>query len=194
MFRLGTRPDSMRMSAPPVFNTSNFSPEMVEMELGTSLTFSARRSAVTVTACRTPVCGATAVSAGAVWATAKAMGHSSAMPTMSGVGEKRVGPERALFCMGLAFLNSWSGNCRMTQAICAPLSQGVGPALQPYRGTTLASCISWLQSLSCPGPRSTRGMSDRNGLSKPSATAPAARSATRPLSTPTVGLAKVPPM
>ena len=51
MFRLGTRPDSMRRSWPPVFSASSRSLLSTLIELGTFCTFSTRRSAVTVTVC-----------------------------------------------------------------------------------------------------------------------------------------------
>src|SRR2546422_3377588 len=54
MFRLGTRADSTRTSSPLEFSTSSCSPPIVNTEIGTSLMFSARRSAVTVTVCSLP--------------------------------------------------------------------------------------------------------------------------------------------
>ncbi len=63
------------MSWPPEVSTSSFSPDSVETELGTSLTFSARRSAVTVTVCSTP--GALAAGAAGLAVCAQAAGTAS---------------------------------------------------------------------------------------------------------------------
>ena len=54
MFRLGTRPASMRTSWPLELMMSSFSPESEYTELGTSLMSSTRRSAVTVTVPKVP--------------------------------------------------------------------------------------------------------------------------------------------
>ena len=59
-------------------------------------------------------------------------------------------------------------------------------------GTALPSRTSCPQSLSFPGPASISGIRARNGFTMPSASAPSARAATRPLSTDTSGLAKLP--
>ena len=51
MFRLGTRPESMRTSWPLVLSTSSSSAGSTLIELGTCCAFSTRRSAVTLIVC-----------------------------------------------------------------------------------------------------------------------------------------------
>ncbi len=96
MFRLGTRPDSARMSSPPELSTSSASPPIVLTEIGTVLTSSVMRSAVTVTVCSLPASAADAASAGAAacpWAAVPA--NASAISMAKGLTRECGVVERA---------------------------------------------------------------------------------------------------
>ena len=89
MFRLGTRPESSRTSWPLEASTSSFSPDRVETELGTSLMFSARRSAVTVTGCSVPA-AALALAAGEATCAITAGQHSASEGAIAKPTRKRL--------------------------------------------------------------------------------------------------------
>ena len=88
MFRLGTRPDSARMSSPDESSTSSASPLIVLTEIGTDLASSDTRCAVTVTLCSLPTSAADAASAGAAaWACVALPANASAMDSDRGLIE-----------------------------------------------------------------------------------------------------------
>ncbi|WP_234409596.1 hypothetical protein [Ideonella sp. B508-1] len=76
MFRLGTRPESMRRSSPLAFRVSRASPRSVVMAIGTSSAFSSRRSAVTVMVVSLPA--SLALAGVASWAQTGAAGSRAA--------------------------------------------------------------------------------------------------------------------
>ncbi len=96
MLRLGTRPDSARMSSPDELITSSDSPLIVLTEIGTALASSVVRCAVTVTVCSLPASGPEAASIGAVaWPWAAEPANARPIRRDSGLTATRRPVERA---------------------------------------------------------------------------------------------------
>ncbi len=96
MLRLGTRPDSARMSSPPELSTSRASPPIVLTKIGTDLASSVTRCAVTVTVWSLPASEADAASAGAAaWPCAAEAANARAMDKDRGLTAREEACERS---------------------------------------------------------------------------------------------------